>query len=172
MLNNETLEDLYFNQGMTYEQIGELFGVTKQTIHMKCKSLGFLDRKREDFKHRDTVRLIKRMEGLKEQIVEDYQKKYFGMKEIEEKYDVSSSFIKRYFKIIGIPIRGWKDAGEKRRVSKEKRKVFIEKKDLYEKYCVKNTTISQIAREHNMPTSTVYRFLKQYDIPIKSKKLL
>lgn len=130
-----------FNEGKTWKEIGEVFGVHKETAKRTANSLG-LDRK---------IVLI-----TKEQIIENM---HLTNIEMAKKFNVSTATITRYFKRYGIN-RG---RGCNNHLNKQNN-IKISKDDLINNLHLKNI---DIAKKLGVSTQTVSRALKFYNIKKK-----
>lgn len=127
-----------FNEGKTWKEIGEVFGVCKETAKRTGNSLG-LDRK---------IKPITR-----EQIIDNMHLTNIKM---AEKFNVSTATITRYFKRYGIKrgkgCNNHLNENNKPKISKEDllNNLHLTNKEIAKKFNVANSTVSNALKRHNI----------------------
>ena len=135
------------------------------------------------------------IEITKKEIYDSYWNKNLTVKEIAKKYSVSQSFITRRMIKYGIKRRTisaskigkstWPDGrifseGHKKGISKTRKRLFKEgklkpqikfkltKEELYDLYWNKKLDISKISEKLGLGKTTIFRWLKRYNIKIRT----
>lgn len=158
-IDKSTLADLYWKQGLSYQKIGQLYGVPGDIVRLEAQNLGIPPR---------TLKAIYAARKEKYRIEKDvlhrlYIEEKLTLQEVADQLSVSTATVLKWAKIHGIPTRkrGYKSSGKKR--------VYIPKKQLYQMYVVEELSTEAIGKKLGVSRKTIQRRLDAHGIPIRKR---
>lgn len=143
--NKKDLHRLYWEEGMSLEEIGEYYGVHDSVVYNHMKKLGVETRKNTPQLHL-----------TKDELYNLYWSEELSLSEIGEKYGFKGVTILKYLKKYGIPTRNPIPPTD------------ISRDELNRLYWDEGLNTTQIAEKYGVHHGTISRILTRYDIPIRN----
>jgi len=154
-IDKETLEKLYITEGLSLEEIGERFGVSRKTISRRLKLYKIPERPKK------TRKIIIEKEILEKLYIYDQ----LNPSEVGERLGIDRGTVTRLLKGYSIPLRNSKEGTK---IAKEKKSLKIPKEELEQKYFQENLPIPKIAEEYGVSPSWMYTYFKKCNIKIRT----